>query len=238
MRAVILAGGKGTRLRPYTLVWPKPLMPLGKYLILDVVLKQLKHYGFNEIFLAVGHLSEIFERYLGSEKYGLKIHYSLETEPLGTAGPLSLIEDIFGEHFLVMNGDVLTAMNYGEFVEFHKASGGVSTIATYRRPVYLPYGCIEANQSQQITGYREKPTLEYLVSMGVYMFSPQIQPFIEKGKRLDFPELINILIQKQQRVVSYKTSAYWLDIGRREDYNMAVKQFEEQIENFLPGEKR
>jgi len=236
MKAVILAGGKGTRLHPYTIAWPKPLMPLGNHLILDVVLRQLKYYGITDIYLAVGHQADIFKRYLGKEKHGLNIQYSYEEKPLGTAGPLAMIDGLFEDDFLVMNGDVLTTLSYRKFIEFHKQSKAVTTIAIYNRPVQIPYGCLKVDDQNNLTNYLEKPILHYNVSMGIYMFSPQVKSYIKPNERLDFPNLINLLLQDNQKIMSYCFEDYWLDIGRKEDYDIAVREFEERISEFLPDQ--
>ncbi|RME80579.1 MAG: nucleotidyltransferase family protein [Planctomycetota bacterium] len=235
MKAVILAGGKGTRLRPYTLVWPKPLMPLGKYFIIDVVFHQLKYYGFTEIYMAVGHLNHLLRKYLGEEKDGLKIHYSLEEEPLGTAGPLGLIPNLFESPFLVMNGDVLTTLHYKNLMDFHIQSQALASIATFQRPISLGFGAVKKTSDGRVTEYKEKPVFHYAVSMGVYAFSPEVGSYIPKGQYLDFPDLIQRLIQDGKKVSAYQEDCLWLDIGRQEDYNQAVQKFNHDIHLYMPA---
>ena len=164
MKAVILAGGLGTRLKPYTTVFPKPLMPIGESPILEIIVKQLKAKGFNEITLAVGHLSELIMAFFNNgSKYGLKIEYSKEEKKLGTAGGLGLLKNKLVDDFLVMNGDVLTGLDFSEFLEFHKKTGSIATIALNRRHVDIDFGVVELDENRTLIGYIEKPKIDYLV---------------------------------------------------------------------------
>jgi NDP-sugar pyrophosphorylase family protein len=231
MRAVILAGGKGTRLLPYTTVIPKPLMPVGDRPILELIIRQLKHYGFSRVTMAVGHLAELIEAYFGNgNKYGIKIDYSREDEPLGTIGSLSLI-DTLDTTFLVMNGDVLTNLDYWKLVDFHKKNQAVATIATYNKEVKVDLGILEMDEDFQLKQYVEKPTLRYDVSMGIYMFEPEILSFIEPNEYLDFPDLVLTLMKAGRKVIGFPFDGYWLDIGRHEDYVRAQEEFETMKEN-------
>lgn len=235
MKAVILAGGRGTRLAPYTTILPKPLMPVGDKPILDIVIRQLRHYGYNDIIMAVGYLSELLMAYFGDgSRFGVKIRYSHEDQPLGTAGPISLIEDL-DEPFLMMNGDVLTALNFGELMHFHQRSGGIATVATYPRSVKIDLGVIEYDDQGLLTRYIEKPTNHYRVSMGVYIFDPRVREHIPRNQRLDLPDLLIDLMDKDERVQCYKYDGYWLDIGRIDDYQQAVNDFEQNRSQFLPN---
>ncbi|MEA5076006.1 MAG: sugar phosphate nucleotidyltransferase [Coriobacteriia bacterium] len=234
-RAVILAGGKGTRLAPYTTVFPKPLMPLGETPILEIVLRQLASRGFDRATLAVGYLAELIEAFLGDgSRYGIGVDYSREDEPLGTAGPLALVPGL-AEPFLVMNGDVLTTLDYGTFLAGHRASGAIASIATKTRTTKIDFGIVESDERGIITGYVEKPEHEYLVSMGVYAFSPEALSHIEPGERLDFPDLILRLIDRGEVVRSVPFGGYWLDIGRHDDFARAQEEFEARRGEFLPG---
>ncbi len=231
MRAVILAGGKGTRLLPYTTVIPKPLMPVGDRPILELIIRQLKHYGFSQVTMAVGHLAELIEAYFSDgDKYGIKIDYSREDEPLGTIGSLSLIDSL-DTTFLVMNGDVLTNLDYWKLVDFHKKNQAVATIATYNKEVKVDLGILEMDEDFQLKQYVEKPTLKYDVSMGIYMFEPEILGFIEPNKYLDFPDLVLTLMKAGRKVIGFPFDGYWLDIGRHEDYVRAQEEFETMKEN-------
>ncbi|MGA1979146.1 MAG: sugar phosphate nucleotidyltransferase [Sedimentisphaerales bacterium] len=233
MKAVILAGGKGTRLRPYTTVFPKPLVPVGDMPILEIVLRQLKRNGIEEITLAVGHLAGLIKAFFGNgEKLGLNITYSMEDKPLGTVGPLSLIDGLVSD-FLVMNGDLLTTLSYSDLIDKHKEKKAMATIAVHRRDVKIDLGVLKFNEESNVTEYIEKPTYHYWVSMGVYVFSPDILKYAEKNKYLDFPDLIHILLEKEKKVYGYQSNDYWLDIGRQDDYQEAIEVFESKKHLFL-----
>ena len=233
MDAIILAGGKGTRLAPYTTVFPKPLMPIGDVPILDVVLRQLKGHGFTKIIMAVGYLAELLETYFGNgSKYDIDIQYSRESKPLGTAGPLSLIDNLTNP-FLVMNGDILTTLNYSTLVNYHKEKEAVATIAMHKRTVNVDFGVIELNTDSKITNYIEKPNLKYLVSMGIYIFDTKILSYIKPNEKLDFPDLVKKLLENNERVIGYPSGDYWLDIGRHDDYQKAIDEFEKNKEKFF-----
>ena len=181
MRAVIMAGGKGVRLAPVTQVIPKPLVPLGGKPILEIVLRQLQHYGFRHITLAVGYMADLIQAYFGDGgKFGLHIDYSFEDKPLGTAGPLALIDGL-NDTFLVMNADVLTNLNYRVLVEYHKTHGAIATVSAFERQVTIDLGVIIKNGSCQIQDYVEKPSYTHLVSMGVYVFEPAILNYIRNN---------------------------------------------------------
>jgi len=233
MDAIILAGGKGTRLVPYTTIFPKPLMPIGDVPVLDVVLKQLKRHGFTKVIMAVGYLAELLETYFGNgSKYGIDIQYSRESKPLGTAGPLSLIENL-ASPFLVMNGDILTTLNYTALIDYHKKRGAVATIAMHQRTVNVDFGVIELNRDNEISNYIEKPNLKYLVSMGIYIFESRVVSYIKPNEELDFPDLVKKLLENNEKVVGYPNDSYWLDIGRHDDYERAIDEFEKNKEKFL-----
>lgn len=226
MKAVILAGGKGTRLAPYTKILPKPLMPIGDMPILEVLLRQLKRAGVDEVYLTVGHLAELlFAFFQDGEWLGLKIHYSYEDHPLGTAGPLSLIEGL-DDTFLVTNGDVLTTLDIPKLVEYHCSQAALATIASHQRNVHIDFGVIETNGNEEVTGYIEKPTIDYRVSMGVYVFQPSVLAYIGHNQYLDFPNLVLKMLAAGEKVLSYPYSGYWMDLGRVDDYEQAVVDFD------------
>jgi NDP-mannose synthase len=232
MKAVILAGGKGSRLAPYTTVLPKPLMPIVDMPILEIVLKQLKSCGFTEIVIAVGHLAALIKAYFGDGSgLGLRVDYILEAAPLGTAGPLGNIKDL-RESFLVMNGDILTDLDYGELVAHHKTGGSIMTIATHKRTVKIDFGVLETVDGN-VREYIEKPTLDYLVSMGVYVMEPAVRDHIKPGEYLDVPDLVRLLLASGERVNTYPFDGRWLDIGRQEDFIEAQARFEEHRDHFL-----
>jgi NDP-sugar pyrophosphorylase family protein len=236
MKAVILAGGRGTRLAPYTTILPKPLMPIGDKPILDIVIRQLRRHGFGEITLAVGYLAELLMAYFGNgERLGVHITYSREDRPLGTAGPLSLVPNL-SERFLVMNGDVLTAIDYGHLLACHQASGAIGTVAVYPRHVKIDLGIVEYDAQHRLSNYTEKPTLHYQVSMGIYLFEPAALNFIPQNEHMDLPDLVKKLIAAGETVNCYPYDGYWLDIGRPDDYQQATADFAERATELLPGE--
>ncbi|MFL5868922.1 MAG: sugar phosphate nucleotidyltransferase [Thermoleophilaceae bacterium] len=241
-RAVILAGGKGSRLGPYTTVLPKPLLPVGDRAILDVVVHQLRDYGFTDLTLAVGYLAHLVRAVMGDgSNLGVSIDYHEEEEPLGTVGPLATIDGL-DDSFLVMNGDVLTALDYAELVNVHRESGNVLTIASHRRTVHTEYGVIHLNgaagETRLVTGFEEKPAIPYVVSMGVYVLQPRALDFIDQDEYLDLPDLVLRLLDAGEPVGSYLYEGYWLDIGRHEDYEKALMEFQELRHMFLNEEKQ
>ncbi len=234
MQAVILAGGKGRRLRPYTTVLPKPLMPLGDMPIIEVVLRQLAANGFDRVTVAVGYLAELLMAYCGDgSKFGLDLRYSREEEPLGTAGPLALIDGL-DDTFLVMNGDVLTSLDLRDLVQQHRASGAAATIATHQRQQQINYGIIESDQERRVTAYIEKPIHRYQVSMGIYVLEPAVLEFVPRGQYLDLPDLVRTLMATGRPVLAHPFDGYWLDIGRHDDYEQAVEEFEAMRDQLLP----
>jgi len=236
MKAVILAGGKGTRLAPYTKILPKPLMPIGDMPILEVILRQLKAAGIHEVVLTVGHLSELLRAFFqNGERLGMSITYSFEETPLGTAGPLSFVDGL-DDTFLVSNGDVLTTLNYREMISFHHEQKAAATIAVHHRQVHIDLGVIQWNGGVQIGGYIEKPTYEYCVSMGIYIFEPRVLTHIKRGEYLDFPDLVKKLIAAKEKVVGYHFDGYWQDLGRPDDYEIAANDFDQMRSQFLPQE--
>ena len=233
MRAVILAGGKGTRLRPSTSVLPKPLMPIDGMPILNVVISQLEKHGFHRITLAVGHMADMIKAYFSDgSKFSVRIDYSHEDRPLGTIGPLSLINDLPSD-FLVMNGDLLTDLDFSEFLSYHKKHGACATIGTYSKKVEIEYGIVETNHNNEIIGYNEKPALDYQVSMGIYAFNSRMLDYVSRGHHLDFPDLVSLLIKNGEQVVRYPFDGYWMDVGCHADYEKAANDFEEMREHFL-----
>lgn len=234
MQAVILAGGKGTRLRPYTMSIPKPLVPIGEMPILEVVLRQLKHYGFTDVILAVNHLAEIIMAVFGDgSKLGLRLRYSVEDHVLGTAGPLSLLEAL-EPTFLTMNGDLLTTLDYGKLMRHHVEAGNQITIGSYPKEVKIDLGVLEA-EGNQFRKYIEKPTYSFLVSTGIYAMSRDVIPLIPRNVKLDLPDLVTMAHDRGMQVRLYRDDYYWLDIGRAEDYEKANEIFEQRRDEFLPG---
>jgi NDP-sugar pyrophosphorylase family protein len=225
-QALILAGGKGTRLAPYTVTFPKPLMPIGDTPILEVVIRQLKASGFDDIVLSVGYLAELIEAYFGDgSKWGVALRYVREESPLGTAGALSLVSGLDAP-FLVMNGDVLTTLDYGALLDRHVASGADMTVATVMREQRVDFGVVQTDDAGIVTGYLEKPTSGLLVSMGVNVLSPAALEFVDRGEHLDMPDLVLRLVGAGRLVRTDRFDGYWLDIGRHDDLARAQTEFE------------
>ncbi len=227
MKAVVLAGGKGARLAPYTRILPKPLMPIGDMPILEILLRQMKRAGLMEIILTVGHLEHLLRAFFqDGKRLGLQIDYSYEEQPLGTAGPLSLIADRLDQTFLVANGDVLTTLDLAELIAAHRKSGAMATIASHARKVNIDFGVLQFDGENVVKGYIEKPSFDYSVSMGLYVFEPGVLDYIPKNMYLDFPDLVLKLIEHEERVRAYRYDGYWQDLGRPDDYENAIQDFD------------
>jgi NDP-sugar pyrophosphorylase family protein len=234
MKAVVLAGGRGTRLAPYTHILPKPLMPIGEMPILEVLLRQMKRAGVEDVILTVGHLASLLRSYFGDgDQWNLRISYSYEGMPLGTAGPIALIEGL-NDTFLVTNGDVLTTLDIKKLLAFHKQKGAAATIAVHRRQVKIDLGVVQWDGDDCVSGYIEKPTYDYTVSMGIYVFEPRVLAHIPAGQYLDFPDLVLKLIAAGEKVTGYVFDGYWMDLGRADDYEQANQDFAEMKSQFLP----
>ena len=221
-RAIILAGGKGTRLKPYTISLPKPLVPIGDIPILEIIIRQLKKYKFNHITITINHYADIIQAFFGDgSKWNIKIDYSLEHKPLSTMGPLTLIKDL-PDDFLVMNGDVLTDLDFGKFYNEHRVNKRNFTIGSYKRLDRVEYGVLHHNENSELIKFEEKPINQYLVSMGVYMMSRNNLNLIPVDTFFGFDHLMNVLIEKDKLPFIYEYDGYWLDIGRPDDYDQAI----------------
>ncbi len=235
MRAVILAGGMGRRLYPYTLVLPKPLVPLGKEPILEIVIRQLAARGFDRITIAVGYHADLIMAVLGDgSSLGVQIDYSLEKIPLNTIGPLTLI-DALDEPFLVMNGDLLTDLDYQNLFDEHCKNSSIATVAVCKRHVKIPLGVLEYNQDRQVTSFQEKPEFDYDVSMGIYVFDPGIMAFIPPNEPFGFDQLMLKLLDAKESVSVFEFDGHWLDMGTPEDFDRAIEEFESNRERYLPN---
>jgi NDP-sugar pyrophosphorylase family protein len=222
VKAVILAGGRGTRLAPYTTSLPKPLVPVGDRPIIDIIVHQLQSQGIVNITLAVGHLAELFIAHFGDgSRFGVRIEYSREQAPLGTAGPLGLVAGL-SERFVVMNGDVLTDLDVRVMAARHAASGAVCTVAACPREVAIDLGVVEFDAANRLTAYREKPVHRYRASMGVYVMEPRVLDFVAPNTVLDLPDLMTRLVDAGEMVMVHPFDGYWLDIGSPPDYAKAV----------------
>jgi len=229
MRAVILAGGKGVRLQPFTVVFPKPLVPLGDRPVIEVLMQRLISFGITDITLTLGHLAELIKAYfqhrpqLTAEAW---LRYVDEEEPTGTAGSLASVRDL-DETFLVMNGDLLTDLDFDGLVSFHRRYGAALTIAAHRRQVRIDLGVLECGADYRLTGYNEKPEYTYNVSMGIYVYEPSVLKYIPPRTYLDFPDLVLKLIAAGEKVCAMPCDCLWLDIGRPDDYARAQEIYAE-----------
>ena len=233
IRAVILAGGKGTRLRPLTAVFPKPLVPLGDKPILEILLRRLRGFGFRKVTLCTGYLASMIRILCGDgSEFGLDIEYSHEEEPLGTVGPLGYIDNLT-DPFIVMNGDLLTTLNFNAMLDFHLERQADITIGSYRRDVKIDFGVIDSDESGNFVGFREKPTFHFEVSMGVNILGRRAMEFVEPGKYFDMPDLILKVHESGGTVCCFREDCFWLDIGRMDDYALAQQEYEKNREMFL-----
>jgi len=235
MQAVILAGGRGSRLKPYTMVFPKPMVPVGDRPIIDILIRQLKRDGFRDLIVSTGHLAELVESYCGNgSRWGVKISYFREEKPLGTAGCLPFIKGL-EKDFLVINGDVLTTLDYGGIFEKHLKLGGIATIGVSRRKLMIDFGVVKMSEKNELADYIEKPTYNFLVSMGINMLSRKCTKYIQKGEHIDMPDLLMRIKKRGEKIFCYPTNCYWLDIGRVDDYELAQSEFEKKKSRFLRG---
>ena len=233
MKAVILAGGKGARLAPYTKILPKPLMPIGDMPILEVLLRQIKNAGIEDVVITVGHLADLLRTFFqDGNALGLNITYSFEKSPLGTAGPLSLVKGL-DRTFLVSNGDVLTTLDLKDLIRFHTEQGAAATIAVHRRKVDIDYGVVQCDENSRLVGYIEKPSIDYLVSMGIYVFEPKVLTYISNNQYLDLPDLIRKMLSAGEKVAGFPYAGYWQDLGRPDDYERATHDFDAMRDDFL-----
>lgn len=221
MKAVIQCGGKGTRLRPYTMVLPKPLMPVGSKPVLELLLQWLRRNDVQDVYITIGYLGHIIKSFCSDgHKWDMRIEYTEEREPLGTVGPLSLLRDELDSTFMVINGDVLTDLSLNAFYECHHRSGGLVTVATAMRQTKMDFGVIEQS-SGRITNFKEKPALSNLMSMGVYCMQPEILDYIPSGIPFGFDDLIHCMLARGLPAYTFQHSGLWLDIGRVEDFQAA-----------------
>lgn len=231
-RAVILAGGLGTRLAPYTTAFPKPLMPVGGKPVLELVLRRLRRQGVRRATLAVSYLEELIRAFFGDGgKVGIELDYYREETPLGTVGVLSMLDDL-PDPCLVMNGDVLTTIDIAAMARLHQERRAVMTVATQPREVQIDYGVLDMNAEGNIAGYREKPILKYVVSAGVNLIGAEARANLRRAERCDVPTLVTRLIERGARVATYNSDAYWRDIGRPDDYQAANAEFPSLMGDF------
>jgi NDP-sugar pyrophosphorylase family protein len=235
MQAVILAGGKGTRLLPYTVVFPKPMLPLGGQPIIQIILTQLVKHGFTDIVISLGYLGDLIELYLNEKRpEGVNLRFVREQKPLGTAGALSLVEDL-EEDFLVVNGDILTTLDYRAMFDFHREHRSALTVAVGVKEVCMNLGILTLDGQDRVTGIEEKPTYRFNDNMGIYVYNRSAVSFIPQNQRTDLNVLMESLIKENLPVFGYRSQGpyYWIDIGQHAEYDKANEEFEKHREVFL-----
>lgn len=237
LEAIVMAGGRGTRLMPYTAVIPKPLVPIADVPVLELILRQLQGYGFRHVCLAVNHLYHLIQAYFGDgESLGLRIEYAVEDEPLGTCGPVSRVLDRMAADFLLMNGDVVTDLDLAAFRAQHLARDAAATVAALRRTSHLEFGILEVDAEGHLTEVREKPVSEHLVSMGIYFLKREaVRPFLRPGGRMDVPDLLSAMISAKVAIDTHVATCNWVDIGTPEDYARAQGFAAGALRGLLPG---
>ena len=225
MRAVILAGGKGTRLKPYTITLPKPLVPIVDQPILELIIQNLEKQGINELDVCVNHMGHLIESYFGGgSSYGVKIKYYYEKIPLGTVAPVKLIEDL-PDNFIVMNGDVLTDLSFRDLFDEHMSSKSALTVATFQREEKIDYGVIKYDQQHRVYDFIEKPKYRWDVSMGIYVFNKSIFTYVPDDAYFGFDSLMATLLRNGELVKVHPHNGYWMDIGRPSDYEQANEDY-------------
>ena len=224
--AVILAGGKGERLKPYTLVMPKPLMPIHENPIVELIIKKLSKAGFKKIIMAVNYRGDLIKAFFqNGKKWNVKIDYSFEKQELGTAGPLKLLKKKLPNNFLVINGDILSDISLNKLYKSHLESKKLFTVSVSKRKNLIDYGVIQLNKQKRIIKFTEKPRNQFFVSMGIYFLNKKILNFIPSNRKFGFNELINFFLKKKLDINTYYHTNYWLDIGRPDDYEKALTDF-------------
>ena len=227
MKAVILAGGKGTRLRPYTFVLPKPLIPVGDSPVIEMLLKWLRRNGLSNVCITIGHLGHLIRSLCGNgSQWGMEITYSEEPEPLGTIGPLFLIRDQLKESFLVVNGDLITDLDLHPFISYHRGHKGLITIGVTEKNVKVDLGVLESDNGRVAT-FREKPLMKFYASMGVYCMEPAILDLVPRGVPFGFDDLMHTMLDQNLPAYTYHHQGLWMDIGRQEDFLKAQELFSE-----------
>ena len=235
IQAVLLAGGQGSRLRPYTTVLPKPLMPVGEFPIAEIIVRQLKHYGLNHLAISTGHLAELIEAYFADgSRWGVHMTYIREDQPMGTAGALQLIEGL-AEDVLIINGDILTDLDFKMLMKTHIRKKAAATITVTERPVKTDFGVIKMSPDGKLQDYIEKPTQRLWVSTGINVLNTRCLRYLKKNEPLGMPELMLRMKNAGEKVCCHKTAAYWLDLGRLEDLEAAQEIFERHKRKFLLG---
>ena len=225
-KVILMVGGLGTRLRPLTNDVPKPMLDVGNKPILHTIVENFAKYGYTDIIMCVNYKSEIIKEYFGNgDKFGVKIEYVLESKRMGTAGALSLLQKRPKDDFFVMNGDLLTNVNFEYLHEYHKDSNALASICIRKYEMQVPYGVVNV-RANKVTSIEEKPTQSFFVSAGIYMFSPIVLDFIPKGVFYDMPTLFSELLKHDFPIHPFPIREYWLDIGRMDEYRRANDEYE------------
>ena len=227
-KAVLLAGGQGSRLRPYTRIIPKPLVPLGDEPVLGALLRNLRRHGIQDAYIMLGHLGDLIRALLGDGgRYGTRLQYVEEESPLGTIGPLSLLRGNLNHTFLVANGDLVVDLDFQAMVAFHRSHGGLATVACHPRTISIEFGVVECDSQGTMLEFVEKPSKEVLVNMGVYVFEPEILDHVPSGRPFGADDLLQALLRQGQPVRVFRHEGYWTDIGRVEDLARAQERMEQ-----------
>lgn len=228
MKALVMAGGKGTRLYPYSATLPKPLMPIGDVPVLEILLRQLASAGVDEAVIAVNHLRHLIEAFFGDgSRFGIRISYSLEDQPLGTAGPIGQVIDDLSETFVVTNGDLLTTLDMRRMIETHAATRADVTIGAHRVELRSDFGVLDVDASMRMVEYREKPAYSHLVSMGFYVMQREaIRPFVGPNQPLSIPDLLRAMAAEGRDIRCFEDDCFWLDIGRPDDFARAQEEWQ------------
>lgn len=234
---IVQAGGKGTRLEPYTTVLPKPLMPIDDLPVLEIVIRQLVHHGFRRITITVGHLGHLIMAVIGDgSHFGAKVEYLWEDEPRGTIGAVSQLPNR-DEPLIVMNGDLLTDFDYAKFWSAHRASSCGLSVGVYYKPMPISLGVLDLDDNHQVTGFREKPVLSFPCSMGIYALEPEVLQMVPDQGIFGFDDLMALCLDREIPVSGHPFHGLWLDIGRPEDYSAASQLFLKHRERLLPAEE-
>ena len=231
MKAVILAGGLGSRLKPFTQAIPKPLLPIGEKSVMEIQIERLKSYGFDEIYLATNYKSEYIANYFGDgSRYGVKLEISKETKRLGTAGPLLLLKNVLTEPFLVMNGDILTLVDFKKLYDFAIKQASLLTVSVKKEITPFAFGNIDFS-GDLVTNIQEKPDIEMFILAGIYIMKPDIFKYFPEGEYFGMDTLMLDMLDKKDPISKHLITEYWLDIGRVADYEKAQEIYEEHFKD-------
>ena len=232
MKAIILAGGLGQRLKPFTEILPKPLLPIdGEQTVLEIQISRLKKHGFTDIYIATNYMAEMIESYMGNgTKYGVNLTFSKEPIPLGTCGPIGLLQNTLTDPFLVMNGDIITNLNFSKFYDFGIEADSKLVVCTKELTQPFDFGNV-ITRNNKIISIEEKPNLKFIVVAGIYVMKPSIFQYLPNNKYFGFDDLMKIMLSKSDPISSYLMDDYWIDVGRYEDFDQARKDIKQLKDN-------